>query len=72
MSLTNVADQQRQLRQGCERCGAGAVQQVTLPSGADLRFCGHHYNEHKDAFAALGYTVVALSGGKPAESHPLF
>jgi hypothetical protein len=72
MTLTNVADQQRQLRQGCERCGAGALHQVQLPSGALLRFCGHHYNEHRDKFAALGYTVVPLSGDKPAESHPLF
>lgn len=72
MSLTNMADQQRQLRAGCERCGAGALHQVTLPSGALLRFCGHHYHEHEDTFAELGYTVVPLSGGQPAESHPLF
>jgi hypothetical protein len=73
MSLANVADQQRQLRQGCERCGAGAQQdRCSCPTGRCCGSAGTTTAEHKDKFAALGYTVVPLSNGKPADSHPLF
>lgn len=30
----------------CDRCGAAAAVRVTLPSGGELLFCGHHANEH--------------------------
>jgi hypothetical protein len=30
----------------CDRCGAAARLTVTLASGGDLAFCGHHGNKH--------------------------
>lgn len=30
----------------CDRCGAAAAVRVTLASGGELLFCGHHANQH--------------------------
>ena len=30
----------------CDRCGAQAYLRVTLPSGGELLFCGHHGRAH--------------------------
>lgn len=31
----------------CDRCGAKAYIRVTLPSGGELLFCGHHGHAHE-------------------------
>lgn len=31
----------------CDRCGAQAYIRVTLPSGGELLFCGHHGHAHE-------------------------
>lgn len=31
----------------CVRCGAQAWVEVVMPSGSDLVFCSHHYEEHE-------------------------
>lgn len=32
----------------CDRCGAQAYLRVTLNSGGELLFCGHHGRAHSD------------------------
>lgn len=34
------------LAERCDRCGAAARLAVTLASGGELAFCGHHGNKH--------------------------
>ena len=31
----------------CDRCGAQAYIRVTMPSGGELLFCGHHGRAHE-------------------------
>ena len=38
----------------CDRCGAQAFVRATLPSGADLVFCGHHGNKHRALLLVAG------------------
>ena len=38
----------------CDRCGAQAYVRATLPSGADLVFCGHHGNAHRASLLVAG------------------
>ena len=38
----------------CDRCGAQAYVQATLPSGRDLLFCGHHGAAHASALRTAG------------------
>ena len=40
--ITTVAS----LTDRCDRCSAAAKLEVTLASGGDLAFCGHHANRH--------------------------
>ena len=47
----------------CDRCGAAARLAVQMPSGSELLFCGHHFNEHDDRLAAQGAQVIATSEG---------
>ncbi|MBG0566905.1 DUF7455 domain-containing protein [Actinoplanes aureus] len=35
-----------ELTERCDRCGAAAKLEVTLISGGELAFCGHHANRH--------------------------
>lgn len=35
----------------CDRCGAAGKTLVTLPSGTDLVFCGHHTAQYETALA---------------------
>ena len=37
----------------CDRCGAQAYVRVTLTSGCELLFCGHHARKHLPALEAL-------------------
>jgi hypothetical protein len=45
---------QTRLDRGCDRCGAPFVDVAYLPSGAELKFCQHHKNEHQDALNHMG------------------
>lgn len=37
----------------CDRCGAQAYLRVTLNSGGELLFCGHHARKHLPALEPL-------------------
>ncbi len=37
----------------CDRCGAQAYVRVTLTSGGELLFCGHHARKHLPALEPL-------------------
>jgi hypothetical protein len=59
------------LTERCDRCGAAARLAVTLVSGGDLAFCGHHGNKHADELVRLAARVriedgFRWSGGVPA------
>lgn len=41
----------------CDSCAAQAFVAVTLNSGSELLFCGHHYRKHEAALIAQGVTV---------------
>jgi hypothetical protein len=41
----------------CDRCGAQSYVRVTLGSGMDLLFCGHHFAEFKPGLQALDAQV---------------
>ncbi len=38
----------------CDRCASQAYVRATLPTGAELLFCGHHANEHRPALTVRG------------------
>jgi hypothetical protein len=38
----------------CDRCGAGALVVVTLTSGGELHFCGHHARKHAARLLEIG------------------
>lgn len=38
----------------CDRCSSQAYVRATLPSGAELLFCGHHANDHRAALLVAG------------------
>ena len=38
----------------CDRCGAGALVKVTLTSGGELHFCGHHARKHAARLLEIG------------------
>lgn len=38
----------------CDRCASQAYVRATLPTDAELLFCGHHANEHRAALLVLG------------------
>ncbi|BCJ43092.1 hypothetical protein GCM10010168_01660 [Actinoplanes ianthinogenes] len=42
--LSPEIDTVGELTDRCDRCGAAAKLEVTLSSGGDLAFCGHHAN----------------------------
>ncbi len=41
----------------CDRCGAQAYVRVTLGSGMDLLFCGHHFSEFRPKLQELAAHV---------------
>lgn len=41
----------------CDRCGAQAYVRVTLTSGGELLFCGHHAREHLPALEPLAANI---------------
>jgi hypothetical protein len=38
----------------CDRCGAAALVKVTLTSGGELHFCGHHARKHAVRLLEIG------------------
>jgi hypothetical protein len=38
----------------CDRCSAAAMVTVTLPSGGELLFCGHHVKKHAARLLEIG------------------
>jgi hypothetical protein len=41
----------------CDRCGAQAYLRVTLSSGGELLFCGHHGNEHSAKLSQVALSI---------------
>jgi hypothetical protein len=46
----------------CDRCGAAAKLVVTLTSGGELAFCGHHANRHRDDILRVGDRIRLEDG----------
>jgi hypothetical protein len=38
----------------CDRCSAAAMVRVTLPTGGELQFCGHHTKKHAARLLEIG------------------
>jgi hypothetical protein len=38
----------------CDRCGAAALVKVTLTTGGELQFCGHHARKHAARLLEIG------------------
>ncbi len=49
----------------CDRCGAQAVAQATLSSGAHLLFCGHHLRAHEASLHAASARIKRVSAVHP-------
>ncbi len=41
----------------CDRCGAQAYLRVTLASGGELLFCGHHGRAHSDKLKQVALKI---------------
>lgn len=50
MEALNAADR-------CDRCGAQAYVRVTLASGGELLFCGHHGRAHSDKLKQVALNI---------------
>jgi hypothetical protein len=46
----------------CDRCGAQAIAQATLSSGAHLLFCGHHLRAHEASLRQISARIAKTSG----------
>jgi hypothetical protein len=46
----------------CDRCSAAAKLVVTLTSGGELAFCGHHANRLRDDIVRVAGSVVLEEG----------
>ena len=49
----------------CDRCGAQAVAQATLSSGAHLLFCGHHLRAHEASLREVSARIARTSAHHP-------
>ncbi|GIF24258.1 hypothetical protein BJ973_007739 [Actinoplanes tereljensis] len=56
--ITTVAE----LTDRCDRCAAAAKLVVTLTSGGELAFCGHHANRHRDDIVRVGERIQLEEG----------
>ncbi|MET0422638.1 MAG: hypothetical protein ABW046_02110 [Actinoplanes sp.] len=56
--ITVVAE----LTERCDRCSASAKLVVTLASGGELAFCGHHANQHREDIVRVGERVSLEAG----------
>lgn len=46
----------------CDRCGAQAYLRVTLNSGGELLFCGHHGRAHSDKLNQVALKIHDETG----------
>ena len=46
----------------CDRCSAAAKLVVSLASGGELAFCGHHANRHREDIVRVAERVVLEEG----------
>ena len=46
----------------CDRCSAAAKLVVSLTSGGELSFCGHHANRHREDIVRVAERVVLEEG----------
>ncbi|MEV4344202.1 hypothetical protein AB0J83_06970 [Actinoplanes sp. NPDC049596] len=46
----------------CDRCSAAARLTVTLTTGGELAFCGHHANRHHEDISRVGERIVLEQG----------
>jgi hypothetical protein len=46
----------------CDRCSAAAKLEVTLASGGELAFCGHHANRHHEDIVRVAGRIVVEDG----------
>ncbi|GIF11035.1 DUF7455 domain-containing protein [Actinoplanes teichomyceticus] len=51
-----------ELTDRCDRCGAAAKLEVTLSSGGDLAFCGHHANRMHTDIARVASKIRLAEG----------
>jgi hypothetical protein len=51
-----------ELEERCDRCGAAAKLSVTLATGGELAFCGHHANRLRDDIVRIGERIVLVDG----------
>jgi hypothetical protein len=50
------------LTEHCDRCGAAAKLEVTLASGGELAFCGHHANRLHADITGVAERIVLEDG----------
>lgn len=55
--LTDVREEKLTVADRCDRCGAQAYVRVTLPSGGELMFCGHHAKAHEDKLRQVAIRI---------------
>ena len=53
----------------CDRCGAQAIAQATLSSGAHLLFCGHHLRAHEAGLREKSARIAKTSGAVHHSGH---
>ena len=46
----------------CDRCSAAAKLEVTLASGGELAFCGHHANRHHEDIVRVAERIRPRGG----------
>ena len=46
----------------CDRCSAAAKLEVTLASGGELAFCGHHANRHHEDIVRVAERILVEEG----------
>jgi hypothetical protein len=46
------------LSERCDRCSAAAKLVVTLASGGELAFCGHHANRHHEDIVQVAERIL--------------
>ncbi|MFI1991358.1 hypothetical protein [Actinoplanes sp. NPDC020271] len=60
--LSPEIDTVGELTDRCDRCGAAAKLEVTLSSGGDLAFCGHHANRMHAGIARVASKIRLEEG----------
>ncbi|MCU7730137.1 hypothetical protein ODJ79_41025 [Actinoplanes sp. KI2] len=50
------------LTERCDRCSAAAKLVVSLTSGGELAFCGHHANRHREDIVRVAERVTLEEG----------